>query len=296
MLINRYIGHLYMNKSRLFIFMLLSLLAVGAAGQEKAMPLGVGVTVRIKSAFLHEQRTINIYLPPGYANNDSTRFAVVYVPDGGIAEDFLHIAGLVQYDAQRWVNRLPPSIVVGIENTNRQRDFTFPVNNLDFLAKVGYKKTDIPKYGGSGAYIAFLEKELMPYIHQHYKTNGHNTVVGESLAGLFVTELFAAHRTLFDNYVIISPSLWWGNGQLINRISLTTGNEGEKHHINVYLGVPDKSEDTLMYNDALRLKARLNEVKNPETTIYFDYLPAETHATVMHQAAYNAFRLFSQKP
>lgn len=284
-----------MNKIRLLIFMLLSLMAVGAVGQAKAVPLTIGVTVRIKSAILHEQRIINIYLPPDYTKNDSTRFAVIYVPDGGIAEDFLHIAGLVQFDSQPWVHRLPPSIVVGIENTNRQRDFTFPVNNLDFLGKAGYKKTDIPSYGGSAAYIAFLEKELLPYINTHYNTNGHNTIIGESLAGLLVTELFATHRPLFDNYIIISPSLWWGNEKLISRILPAAGNEKKKHHVKVYLCAPVKSEDTLMYNDALRLKARLKEIKNMETTLYFDYLPGETHGTVMHQAAYNAFRLFGRK-
>ena len=63
---------------------------------EKAVPLAFGETFTINSKVLGETRRINVYAPPGYQESAETRLPVLYMPDGGMAEDFLHVAGLVQ--------------------------------------------------------------------------------------------------------------------------------------------------------------------------------------------------------
>lgn len=253
-------------------------------------PLTIGITTQLNSASLNETRKINIYLPDEYYYSGNTaRYPVIYIPDGGLKEDFLHIAGLVQYASQSWVHRLPKSIVVGIENTNRQRDFTYPVPNLNFLQKAGFQKKDIPKYGGSSKYIFFLQNELQPYINSHFRTNNNNTIVGESLAGLLVTEIYARHRGLFNNYIIISPALWWGNEQLLKEIK----GPGFNGKVNVYIGAAKRAEAPVMYNDAFQLYKEIRRDRN--TKVAFDYLPLETHATVIHQAIYNAFKWLEKK-
>src|SRR5262245_15692397 len=62
----------------------------------KAEPLAIGDTFALDSAVLHETRHINVYLPPVYQESAAASFPVLYMPDGGIGEDFLHVAGLVQ--------------------------------------------------------------------------------------------------------------------------------------------------------------------------------------------------------
>lgn len=238
-------------------------------------------------------RTINIYLPDGYNPNDTVTYPVIYIPDGGIQEDFLHLAGIAQYDTQPWVDCFRPSIVVGIENTNRRRDFTFAVNNLNFLKKIGYTEKDIPQYGGSAKYISFLGNELQPFINKQFKTSPDATIIGESLAGLLVSEIYTNHRDLFNNYIIISPSLWWGNEQLLSEIK--PDNVVAAKNINVYIGAPNKTEDTMMYADAVSLEKVIRQNKDAHTKVYFDYLPQETHATVIHQAVFDAFRMFYRK-
>src|SRR3712207_1238885 len=89
-----------------------------AAG--KAAPLVVGETFTIDSKVLKETRRINVYLPPGYAESRDARVPVLYMPDGGIAEDFLHVAGLVQVSVGNGTMR--PFLLVGIENTERRRE------------------------------------------------------------------------------------------------------------------------------------------------------------------------------
>ncbi len=68
------------------------------------------------------------------------RVPVLYMPDGGIAEDFLHVAGLVQVSVGNGTMR--PFLLVGIENTERRRDMTGPTDNAE-------DKKIAPRVGGS---------------------------------------------------------------------------------------------------------------------------------------------------
>ena len=99
-----------------------------APAPNAAQPLAIGETFTLESKVLGETRRINVYLPPGYAKSD-TKLPVLYMPDGGLAEDFVHIAGLVQVSVGNETMR--PFILVGIENTERRRDMTGPTDNAN---------------------------------------------------------------------------------------------------------------------------------------------------------------------
>src|ERR1044071_7125394 len=99
-----------------------------------------GETFTINSRILNETRRINVYFPPGYQESAGTRLPVLYMPDGGMAEDFLHVAGLVQVSVGNGTMR--PFILVGIENTQRRRDLTGPTQNEE-------DKKIAPRVGGS---------------------------------------------------------------------------------------------------------------------------------------------------
>jgi len=241
----------------------------------------------LHSNVLNENRTINIFLPNNYQANDTVTYPVIYVLDGGMEEDFFHIAGIVRFDTQPWIARFPNSIVVGIEGNTRKRDFTFAVPNVDFLEKEGFQKSSFPTYGGSEKYTAFLKDELLPYIGKNYKVNTQRTVIGESLAGLFSAELLLKQPDLFDNYILVSPSLWWGQQELLkNTEKLLEANLRKK--VRVYLGVPNKDEDIRMYQDAEAFYKVIRN--NKKMDVIFDYIPEELHSTVIHQAVYNAFK------
>src|SRR5881394_2106779 len=152
-------------------------LAFSAGAATHASPLAIGETFTIDSAALHETRRINVYLPPGYADAPHERFPVLYMPDGGMAEDFLHVAGLVQVLTGNGTMR--PFILVGIENTQRRRDLTGPT-------EVAEDRKIAPKVGESAAFRKFIRDELMPEVKARYRTTKETAIVGESLAGLFV--------------------------------------------------------------------------------------------------------------
>ncbi len=247
-------------------------------------PFVLGVIDSLHSDILKETRTLNIYLPEGYDPDSTTLYPVIYLLDGGADEDFIHVAGLVQYNTFPWVNKIPKSIVVGIANTNRLRDFTFPTTVED-------DKKKYPAAGHSDKFIAFIEKELQPYIKRAYKTNNERTLIGQSLGGLLATEMLLKKTSLFNKYIIISPSLWWDNGSLLNK-TVPAVSQATSIYVGVGKeGITPGTPPRVMEVDANVLADKLKQSNNKHIKCYFDYLPDEDHATIGHQAVMNAFKM-----
>src|SRR5690349_21019292 len=80
----------------------------------RATPIAIGETFTIESRALGETRRINVYRPTAWGEDDGAARPVLYMADGGIQEDFLHIAGLLQISTSNGTMR--PFILVGIEN------------------------------------------------------------------------------------------------------------------------------------------------------------------------------------
>lgn len=160
-------------------------------------------TFQLESRHLHERRTINVYVPPDGVKTGGR--PVLYMPDGGVAEDFPHVAATV--DAGIREGRIAPLLVVGIENTQRRRDMTGPT-------EVDSDKQIAPVVGGSAAFRAFIAEELVPEIERRYRTGPSRGIIGESLAGLFIVETLFEQPALFDTYIALSPSLWWNDAAL----------------------------------------------------------------------------------
>ena len=157
-------------------------------------------TWTLDSRVLGENRRINVYTPPGYDETPGARYPVLYMPDGGLEEDFPHVT--VDIDAAIRAGEMRPVIVVGIENTERRRDMTGPTS-------VEADRKIAPHVGGSARFRAFIRDELMPVVGRRVRGNGQTAIVGESLAGLFVVETFFEEPRLFDTWIALSPSLWW---------------------------------------------------------------------------------------
>ena len=158
-------------------------------------PIPTHVTLNIESKEVGETRVINIWTPPNYdASKDA--FPVLYMPDGGIQEDFPHIANTIAALIQS--KKIKPIILVGIENTQRRRDLTGKT-------EVKEDKEIAPIVGGSEAFRSFIQKELIPEINSKYRTTKEKGIIGESLAGLFVTETFLLYPQMFDFYIAFDP-------------------------------------------------------------------------------------------
>jgi predicted alpha/beta superfamily hydrolase len=253
------------------------------AAEKAAAPLVIGDTFTMDSKILGETRRINVYLPPGYTESRDARVPVLYMPDGGMAEDFLHVAGLVQIGVTNGTMR--PFLLVGIENTQRRRDMTGPTQNEE-------DKKIAPRVGGSEGFRRFLRDELMPQVKKRYRTTNEAAIVGESLAGLFVVETFLLEPELFDTYIAIDPSLWWNKQALVKGAAerLRSRPNLEK---TLYFASSDEKE---IVEDAQRFAEVLS--KNAPSRIHWHYekMPEEKHSTIYHPAALKAFRAVFAPP
>lgn len=267
------------NYSILIYFLLLSNFLNAQTSSESPAPFSIGERVELYSESLHETRFLNIYLPHNYNPDSAIEYPVIYLLDGSAHEDFIHIAGLVQFCSYPWINHIPASIVVGIENVDRQRDFTYPTELPEF-------QQAIPTSGGSRAFIAFLELEVKPLIKQAYQTNGDHMLIGQSLGGLLASEILIRHPDMFDSYVIVSPSLWWDEESLLSEIPATV-----HYPTSVFVAVGE--EGRVMKRVARQLHRSTTSRKNIEE-IHFDFVKDHDHADVLHLAVYEAFRMMGE--
>ncbi|MEO6254799.1 MAG: alpha/beta hydrolase-fold protein [Ferruginibacter sp.] len=267
-------------------FFILSFFTSAATAQPK--PFELGVIDEMQSTLLGEKRILNIYLPEGYNKNDTIKYPVIYLLDGSADEDFIHVVGLVQFNNFPWIDRVPKSIVVGIATVDRRRDFTYPTT-------IEPDKKAYPTTGHSDKFIAFIEKELQPFVEKKYKTNQSRTIIGQSLGGLLATEILLKKSTLFNKYIIISPSLWWDDGSLLKQASPLLL-ESFSQETGIYIGTGKEGlgpgiTPHVMEVDANVLADKLKQTKSKKVQVHFDYLPDEDHATIGHIAVFNAFRM-----
>ncbi len=244
-------------------------------------PFSIGETIEFHSTVLDENRTLNIYLPNGYSPDSLKKYPVIYLLDGSVDEDFMHVVGLVQFGSFSWIEMIPESIVVGIANVDRKRDFTFPTNNVK-------DKVDFPTTGGSERFIQFIESELEPFIESNYKTDSINAIIGQSLGGLLATEILFKRPDLFDNYIIVSPSLWWDDQSLL-KLEPTNFTSNKS----IFIGVG--KEGTVMEKDAKKLYKKLDSLKRKNAKIYFEFFEKQSHADALHLAVYSAFEKIFKK-
>lgn len=258
--------------------LLLALLPVPALAQQAGAPIVIGQSYKLDSATMGAPRTINVWLPPGYAEG-AQRYPVIYLLDGGVDQDFHHISGLAQLGTIVGTTR--DVILVGIETADRRNELAFPVVSDAKL------KADYPTAGQSERFRRFIANEVKPWVEKSYRTSGENALIGESLAGLFVVETMLRAPGLFDTHIAISPSLWWDNEALVKaapallpkargRLWLTVANEQG-------MGVAPFA--ALLKNTA---PADLQWTYAPR--------PDETHATIYHGAALAAVRQLYPQP
>ncbi|WP_440056907.1 alpha/beta hydrolase (plasmid) [Pseudoalteromonas sp. T1lg65] len=270
-----------MNKPILFLILTLMSSPALAKGEISRTPFEFATTLTFESQILKQSRSVNIYLPIGYKENGQQSFPVIYLLDGSKDEDFIHIAGLVQFANFPWLKMLPQSIVVGITNQDRKHDFTTVSNNaLD--------KRDLPTHGGAKPFIRFLGEELQPLIESHYRTNDTRTIIGQSLGGLLASEILYHHTELFNHYVIISPSLWWDDESLLAREFTPTSIPKS-----VYIGVGKEGE--LMERVAKQLHDKVSEKLKDKAQLEFAYFEQLDHGDTLHLAVYDAFKKINYK-
>ncbi len=173
------------------------------------------------SAWLSNQRTLTVALPPGYDTNHSARYPVFYLHDGQNLFDHHAAAFGVAWQADAIAarlldaGRLRPAILVGIANTpDRLHEYA---RSYDAHERVG---------GRGDAYARFVLDEIKPFVDRYYRTlphREHTAVAGSSMGGLVSLTMAQDFHDRFALCGVLSPSLWWNHGGTLQEIA-----EGDK--------------------------------------------------------------------
>ncbi len=172
---------------------------------------------RFKSSYLPEARDIIVYLPPKYRKQTGRRYPVLYLQDGqnvfDSATSFRGDEWQVDETAETLIRSrsIEPVIVVGIYNTGEHRmDEYTPTRDVQH-----------GRGGKSEQYAQMLVREIKPMIDRKFRTRKgpRNTGLGgSSLGGLVALEIGLKFPDVFGKLAVLSPSLWWGNELMLERV------------------------------------------------------------------------------
>jgi enterochelin esterase-like enzyme len=162
---------------------------------------------RFRSHYLPAERDLIVYLPPGYAQNRTTRFPVLYLQDGQNLFDPATAFGGVDWHVGQTADRLIAEgriralVIVGIYNAGKRRIHE-------------YTPTSDRKLGGGAAdrYGRMLLREIKPFIASEYRTlprAADTGLGGSSLGGLLTLYLGLKFPGEFGRLAALSPSVWW---------------------------------------------------------------------------------------
>ena len=172
-----------------------------------------------RSHFLDSERQITVCTPPGY-HAGSQRYPVFYLHDGqNLFEPArAYVPGQIWHaasTASRLVENglIQPLILVGIDHAGPRR--------IDELTPTRDLKSN--RGGQAKAYGSMITEELKPLIDTLFRTRpeaASTGLGGSSLGGLATLYLGFRLPLVFGRLAILSPSLWWDNRLMLQRIRM----------------------------------------------------------------------------
>jgi len=127
------------------------------------------------------------------------------------------------------------------------------------------------------------------FIDSTYRTTELKTIIGQSLGGLLATEILFKNPNLFDNYIIVSPSLWWDDEKLLDE-------QPASYNSNKSIYIAEGKEGEIMERTTKELFDKLKQYKKQNTNLFYEFLEDKTHGDALHIAIYEAFeKIFRPK-
>lgn len=164
-----------------------------ASAQLLDSTVSLGQSARLWSRVLQEERRILIAMPASYSKT-SRAYPVLYVLDA--ETQFVNAAAMTAGMAKNDV--IPEMIVVGITNTDRNRDLT-PEGPY-------HHSNGGPMRGAATAFSRFLSTELQPWVAARYRVAPYRILAGHSNGGLFALYVIMSDPDSYSAYIAMSPS------------------------------------------------------------------------------------------
>jgi predicted alpha/beta superfamily hydrolase len=229
-----------------------------------------------------------VSFPDNYAQQSDRTYPLVLVTDARYS--FPLVRSIRNRIGQDGVN-LQDFILVGLlpeegisSAASRARDFT-PTMPAD-APNDRYLQTT---YGEAHLYRDFIETDVFPALAARYRIDmTQKTYIGHSYGGLFGAFVLLTRHELFDNYLLMSPSLWF-DGHVIDRMETEYAGGRADLKARVWLAIgafetsgssPRNFEETDMVGDNARFAATLRSRAFPSLEVIDEVIADEDHLTV----------------
>ncbi len=243
----------------------------------------------LPSAFTHTTYDIYISYPANYKQSQK-KYPVLVVLDAEV--NF----GAVTYIVQRLVKDelIPELIIVGIAyQGDTDEDTYYAIRSRDLTPTSDPEKQFRLGTGGAENFVKFISTELFPYLTKNFPIDEKSkSIYGHSFGGLFGTHVLLHHPKLFDNYLLLSPSLWWTKQAIMQNVKLDSSFASQQ----VRLYMASGSLEPGIAPDQQEMIATLKKLNSKNLTIQSEILDNETHRTVIGRGFTNALRfVYNQK-
>lgn len=217
-------------------------------------PIVVGSIHRIRSSVYGNEQMITVRLPRGYADNPDKRYPVLFSVDGGPDQDFELLAGIAA--EAEFSTSFEPFILIGVKTEDRYSQLTPNMSRLP-LERLKENFGERIKPGGADTFRRYLERDIIPWATERYRTD-RKILTAVSLGGLFVLDTFLERPDMFDDYIALTPSVWWDDGRIVDqaaekllrhrpsnrRIYFTMGDEGVGNRTGTWLATLVRTFET----------------------------------------------------
>lgn len=248
----------------------------------------------IPSFHTKDMHRIFIHRPDAPAPKNG--FPVVYVLDGNAYFPLVvQVSRLLAVRPE--ATGVVPVIVVGIgypgaslhDSQRRAHDYTPVATEPSATAT-----------GGADAFLRFITDELQPALAREFPIDPHNqTLLGHSYGGLFVVHTLLNRPAAFQNYIAISPSIWFADRAVLKSEAGLSDRIGQPSQpLRVFLSAgeyeqtldparpmpperADKLRQNRMIDNARELASHLSALPGSPLRVQFAEYPSENHASIV---------------
>lgn len=216
------------HMKKLFPLLLLSIMA--SCRKEELNPQLIK-TFTIQSTTNGANYKIQVALPENY-HPENNRYATIYILDGQenfdfVAEECKKISN--DYSSE---NVLVVSIGYGYDRT------------------IDYTPTDADEGdGGAEKFMLFIKDELIPKMESGFSADSlreSRTILGHSFGGLCAAYAFTNHNSVFGNYILLSPSIWYDN-EIMLKLEQQNRDANKSNKQLVFMGIGEMERSGRMF-------------------------------------------------
>ncbi len=239
------------------------------------------------------ERVLRIYSAVPY--NVTAKRPVLYMLDGN---------GLYPLVVNKAISKFPSDSLPIIIGIGYPVDEAFPskIRTYDYTPKVAGEA--FQEGGGSDGLYQFLQETIRPWAEQQFPLDKQKqTLFGHSFGGLFTLMAYQNHPNDYQSYVSASPSLWWGEGKMVDIAKLTDKQAASP--INITLGGLEEKPDLSRLTDEQKKNYQVrkswitarqicDEIQSHDRICDFTLFEGKNHGSVIPDAINKALEIATQ--